>query len=313
MKNFTSLLILLLANRLSAAPIIEAKLRIDSTTFKIGEQVTVHLSATSDGAVKIFWPKIADSLNSLTVINPSPIDTIITNGNSKTYHQQFSITSFDSGFYVITPISFFASNDGVTIVDSAATAATLITVNTIPVDTAAAIKPIKPLMDAQLNWRDYLLFISLAIGILILLVIIYLLIKRKPIAPQSLPIITPSIPLNEFILGELKKIEDEKLWQNGKVKEYYSTTTDIIRLYLEKQFKIPALEFTTEEITQTLIIKDLPVNEFTQLKQMLQQADLVKFAKYIPLPADNSLLMEHAKTFVMKTFITVEKKSGGEV
>lgn len=101
--------------------------------------------------------------------------------------------------------------------------------------------------------------------------------------------------------GQLKKLEQEKLWQKGEVKKYHSEISDIIRIYLERQFNFPAMEQTTDEIL-------FSVNKYEEirgwdylLKQILTTADLVKFAKYQPLPDENSLSLKNAFEFVEKT------------
>ena len=79
------------------------------------------------------------------------------------------------------------------------------------------------------------------------------------------------------------------MWQNNKVKEYYSELTEIVRGYIERELKVPALEKTTDEVLDML--KDFKNAEtiltsedtITKLRDLLREADLVKFAKSKPL------------------------------
>jgi len=79
------------------------------------------------------------------------------------------------------------------------------------------------------------------------------------------------------------------LWQNNKIKEYYSELTEIVRGYIERELKVPALENTTDEVLA--MIKDFKNADsietsketIKKLKDLLQEADLVKFAKSKPL------------------------------
>ena len=77
--------------------------------------------------------------------------------------------------------------------------------------------------------------------------------------------------------------------QNNKVKEYYSELTDIVRGYIESEIKVSALEKTTDEIIDTLTdfnnAETIETSKETikKLKALLQEADLVKFAKSKPL------------------------------
>ena len=70
------------------------------------------------------------------------------------------------------------------------------------------------------------------------------------------------------------------MWQKGFVKDYHSKITDIIREYFEKQFGLPALERTTTESLKLLSKHPQGVKVFRYTSKFLNNADLVKFAKY---------------------------------
>ena len=79
------------------------------------------------------------------------------------------------------------------------------------------------------------------------------------------------------------------MWQNNEIKKYYSELTEIVRAYIEKELKIPALEITTHELVDILSAfnksKTIDASKETikKLNALLQEADLVKFAKSTPL------------------------------
>lgn len=97
------------------------------------------------------------------------------------------------------------------------------------------------------------------------------------------------MPPFEEAIERLQKLDEKLLWQNNEVKKYYSELTEIIRSYIEKELKIPALESTTDELIDTLAdFNDAKTIETSKdvikkLKELLQEADLVKFAKSKPL------------------------------
>ena len=88
---------------------------------------------------------------------------------------------------------------------------------------------------------------------------------------------------------KLNELDEKLLWQNNKVKEYYSELTEIVRGYIERELKVPALEKTTDEIIEMLTDFNNAETILTtketikKLKDLLQEADLVKFAKSKPL------------------------------
>jgi len=79
------------------------------------------------------------------------------------------------------------------------------------------------------------------------------------------------------------------LWQNNEIKKYYSELTEIVRVFIEKELEIPALEITTHELVSLLSDYNNPKNikpakeTIRKLNALLQEADLVKFAKSTPL------------------------------
>lgn len=103
---------------------------------------------------------------------------------------------------------------------------------------------------------------------------------------------------------KFNELDEKLLWQNNKVKEYYSELTEIIRGYIERELKVPALEKTTDEIVEAL--KDFNDAEtiitseetIKKLKELLQEADLVKFAKSKPLAIEIERDREDAEDIV---------------
>jgi hypothetical protein len=108
----------------------------------------------------------------------------------------------------------------------------------------------------------------------------------------------PALPPHEQALLALRELEEKRLWQKGKVKEFYSEVSEIVRRFFEGRFRIIALELTTDEILAELkrlpsaqpILK--PVNTF------LLAADLVKFAKYEPTIAEHEEELQTAYAIV---------------
>jgi hypothetical protein len=87
------------------------------------------------------------------------------------------------------------------------------------------------------------------------------------------------------------------------VKRYYTRLTEITRHYIERLYDIPAMESTTEEILQAFRRanpEDQLLDEI--LMELLELADLVKFAREDPLPVDNQTNLNNAYIFVQKTY-----------
>jgi hypothetical protein len=290
---------------------ITASAKLDTNAMLIGDQVKLNITLSYPKNTLVSWPKIGDTiLRTIQVINRSKIDSAFSaDKKTVTLHQNFLITSFDSGFYAIPPIRFFYKELPDTTIRFVQTETLLLSVHTMTVDTTKTIKPIKGPLSVPLTFKEILPWLILAVlVILAILAVLFYLKKRK----KSEPVFTiraKNQPLpHELALSELEKLRLKKLWQGGKTKEYHSELTDILRKYIESRFNIMALEMTTHEIMESFRTQnDMHNDSFEKLNHILLMADLVKFAKMLPLPVENDLSMQNAVAFVQDTAIKKEQ------
>ena len=111
-------------------------------------------------------------------------------------------------------------------------------------------------------------------------------------------IIRPAHELAEEKLDELKSLQ---LWQQGKIKEYQSSLTFIIREYLENRYEVKALESTTQEILKSLAKAGFDKTLNADLSEILTMADLVKFAKARPGESIHESFMHKAYDLIEQT------------
>jgi hypothetical protein len=290
---------------------MKAFAKLDTNAMLIGDQVKLDITFSYPLNTLISWPKIGDTiLQTIQVINRSKIDSSFSaDKKTVTLHQNFLITSFDSGFYAIPPIRFFYRELPDTTIRFVQTETLLLSVHTLTVDTTKVIKPIKGPLSIPLTFREILPWLILAVlGILIILAFLFYLKKRKKAEPvfqirskiQLLP--------HELALSEIEKLRLKKLWQAGRTKEYHSELTDILRKYLESGFNIMAIEMTSQEIIDSLRTQNNMHNDsIRKINHILAMADLVKFAKMQPLPVENDMNMENAVAFVLDTSVKKEQ------
>ncbi|TAL69214.1 MAG: hypothetical protein EPN82_07905 [Bacteroidetes bacterium] len=273
---------------------------LDTNNVLIGDQLKLILEARSDKKTKIVFPIVPDTIGKIEVLNRSKIDTLDSNG-LLTYKQQFVITSFDSGWHTLPSMTFSYTTKGMTDEFTAWTDSLPIKFNTVDVDTSQAIKDIKPPLDEAISWEEYLLYFIIGVVVIGLGFLGYYLWKRYKKKKENPLDYDPKIPAHIIALEALKQLDSEKLWQKGKVKLYHIRLTEIIRLYIERRFNIPALEMITSDIIESLnkvsIIDELIFN----MRRIFETADLVKFAKFQPLPNENTLVMTIAEDFINRT------------
>ena len=257
---------------------------IDTNSILIGEQINFSISnPISETEV---WPTYDEFLaEGIEIIKQGKLDT-----NENLISQNFIITVWDSGSYYIPPISFSATSK---------TQGLLLNVQTIILEEGAELKDIKQPMAAPIGWSDIWPWL---LGIVLLILIAYILKKYVFTKKEALKIEKPKviIPADIIALKELITLEKAKIWQEGKIKEYHSSLSEIVRRYTEERFQFIALELTTDEIIDELKSK-LNQEQIQNLKTLLQRADLAKFAKSKPIESENTESMLLAKNFVNNT------------
>ncbi len=273
---------------------------LDSHLVLIGDWVTLNLRVDHDESKSVSWPLFVDTLNQFEVLETSVVDTQKVKGLIRE-SQRIKLTIFDTGYFVIEPTWFKIKDKQSGAVDSLKTEALLVTVVGVPVDTAN-IAPIKAPIDAPLTLQEVLPYIYWGVAILVILglLIWYFLIRKKP-EPEVVARPRPKRPPHEIALKKLHELEEKKLWQQGEVKTYHSEVSEIVREYIEFRFEVPALESTTPEIVHDLTRTAVRNELQTEIRQMLELSDLVKFAKVKPLPDEHDQSLKQAYNFVNGT------------
>ena len=287
---------------LSHAQEIRVSARLDSTQILIGDQVNVTLEVQKPAGIAVQFPETAENLSEyIELLKSAPIDTLI-EGNVVRMTQNLLVTSFDSGEHRIPP--FWFRIDLGDRIDSIATNELSLRVYTMEIDTTKGPTDIKMPYDAPLTLKEVTPWI---LGIILVAAIIFFIFYYLSRRKRNLPLFTmppkPKEPAHVIALRDLDRIKDEKIWQKDKIKEYYSQVTDVLRNYIEDRYTIPAMEQTTDEILASFgRQKDKPgVKTLENLRQVLTLADLVKFAKYLPLPDDHNLTLVNSYFFVNDT------------
>jgi len=282
----------------------KAVLSLDTSSIRIGERVLLRLNATLPKSATIYWPAISDTLTAkVEVATKSKIDTNATSRNEFTnYSQTILITSFDTGYHFIPPFTIHYSYSGDSSRHELLSEGVYLKVRTVEVDTTKAIRDIRGPVQAPLTFEELVPFLG-AIAVLALIIgLIWYYLWRKRMNKPLFPVITRTQgPPWQIALQNLDSLEDKKLWQNGKIKEYYSELTDIIRHYLQEQHGIEAMEMITAEILAAYDSAGLHGDARSVLTNILMQADYVKFAKAIPLRNENELSMTYSRQFIDTT------------
>lgn len=303
---------------------------VQPTEIVIGEQALINLKVITPKDKVIQFPvyekEIVPGIEVIAILTP---DTLIEN-NVMTLNFKYLITSFDSTLYHIPHIPFFDGTDtiysnsfGLKVISpelSDSTLAYLEKMNKGETDSIdfkqLQLNDIKAVRKPPFVWTDYLWVLWIVLGVILIIAligfIIYLVLNKKKKGYFFKP--PEVLPAHVRALSELDKLKAEKIWQQGREKEFYSKLTDVLRVYIDEREGINAMEMTSGEILNEIRKTSDVESVYENLKQILSTSDLVKFAKYKPYPDENDLSMVNAYFFINQTReadpVVKEKETG---
>lgn len=279
---------------------VSVEAAIDSLEILIGEQAHISLQVSLDADQCAILPVYPDTLvKGVEVLDVAKPDTQYLNDNRRLLIKEvYTITSFDSALYYLPPMEVQVEDE---VYKSNPLALKVIS---MPVDTLHPDQffGTKDVMKPDFMWSDWYGVIACAVLWVPALFLLLYLIKRirdnQPIIRKVK--VEPKLPPHQQAMQEIERIKAEKVWQHGLSKEYYTQLTDALRTYIENRFGFKALEMTTDEIIERLeSVHD--VEAIRELRGLLRTADLVKFAKFIPMMNENDANLLNAVNFINET------------
>ncbi|MGL4293435.1 MAG: hypothetical protein ACRCSQ_07665 [Bacteroidales bacterium] len=298
---------------LSLSPVaaqVNVAAAMDSASILIGEQTRIHLEATQSDGEHVQFPLIGDTIVSgIEVLRLTAPDTVRLSDQRFTVKQDILITSFDSALYYMPPFTFVSGED------TLYTNSLALKVVTYDVDAESKeFFDIKPVQAAPFVLMDYYWTVM---GILIILFVIiwslyfYKRWKYRKDHPNEIAHVAPKLSPYETAVKALTELKEQKLWQQGLEKEYYTSLTDILRVYIDSRYHVNAMEMTSAEILSSIKQTDAPKEMIEKLKQVLLLSDFVKFAKLRPGYEENEMSIINAQIFVTQTreVIVIEEET----
>lgn len=283
---------------------------IDSTTLFIGDQTDLHLRATCEVGEQVQMPVLTEQLvNGIEIVDRTIVDTTTLQDGRVQYNQYLTLTSFQDSLFYIEPLAFMSGDDTVW-----SESLMLNVVQPFEMDsTDMAITDIKDIYKAPIWWWGILRWVLLALAIVGIGVGGYYLItylrNRYGNAPTTDVPTEPLRPAEEVALEKLDAIREQKIWQNGQVKEYHTQLTDVVREYIARRFEVSSTEQTSDETLRAMRgLLSEKKELYDDLRKMLTLADLVKFAKWTTTPDENELSLRSAYTFVKETTYIEEEE-----
>ena len=105
------------------------------------------------------------------------------------------------------------------------------------------------------------------------------------------------------------------LLSQGRVMAHYVRVSDCIREYLDAGFGLPAIDLTTGEIRRELRRISMALEPSRWTVGLLEDCDLVKFAKYAPGAAEADGVIDRARRILEATrpLPEAEEQGGADV
>ena len=279
----------------NAQPVI--KTAVDKNYILIGQQFTVKVQANFPGDdFFIQWIALPDSIAHFELINKSSIDSTFTNNKLTGLTQRFTLTSFDSGKWVMPA---FAINFNPVKSDSTLhffTDTVLVNVAFSVSDTSRFLKDIKTIR--QVDPVNPILYWAAAL-VLVLIVIIVVLwwrfSKKKAVAPLITG--TSLSPIAEA-LEALEKLRSYELSDSRQTMLYHDQLTVIFKRYLSRKENMDYRSSTTGDILMAIRTNYPSRDILTKAGTAMRFSDAVKFAKYIPAVADSETIRQSIKQII---------------
>jgi hypothetical protein len=285
---------------------VKVSAAFDTTRIYIGDQIKFTVTIDKPVNYILSVPIFRDTLmKNIEILNGPTIDTTLLNKGLIRIRERYLITSFDSGFYQIPPVYAEMKNEsGIKRYYSDYSFLEVKRVKITPPDSKAKIFDIIKPYSAPLTIGEILPWVLLLLlGSAGVWFLVRYLKKIRMNKKGEIPLLNTD-PAHVIAFRELERLREEKLWQKGEIKKYYTRLTEIIRQYLENRFRIFSMEMTTvetlAELTKTGFRED---ENYRRLRTVLTGADLVKFAKYYPEPSENEQHFDDAWEFVEFTRI----------
>jgi LPXTG-motif cell wall-anchored protein len=250
----------------------------------IGEQFNLTLETRLPASQPT--PVISiDTIPHFEILNTGmPMEAV--SGSEKIIKQEYRLTSFDSGHWVIP--SFRIAGKFLT--------------DTIPMDVVFSdFDPNQPyhditdIIEVEPAFKQKWWWYILGGAVLLIALLIWILTRKKK---AGVPVEKEVDPYEEA-LASLEAIKNK----TGSPKDFYSELVDIFRLYTWKRKGILSLQKTTDDLIIQLNSIPLQPEKYTELSQALRLSDFVKFAKYPPTSEDNRFIYNTIKEAV----ITIEQ------
>ncbi len=277
----------------------------EADALTVGDQFTLRLKATYPAEGEIVLPALPREWGPFEVLDQRALPTVENQDGTRTAAREATVTLWTPGAHP-TPdldVRYRTADDKQTIAVPPLT----VTVASVLTEDDVEKRDLKPqaTLPRPFPWPWVLGGLSLIGLVGVWGWLWYTRWRRSPDAPAA-PVIVDLRPPEEIAYHELDRIAAIDLPSQGDMKGHYTLIADCLRQYVQGRYHLPALDRTTWELMTMMrrasANRDLIDRGHTGLlRELLEEADLVKFAKVRPPVAQARDAVERARHFVTIT------------
>lgn len=302
MRRQLTILPLILLLLLSVSPAaaqdsgtVQAEIVVTPGEYTVGDPIELTLAVTHPVDYHVILPQIEEIWGDFTVYEKSIPETESNGDGTETTKQLIDARLFTPGTSSTPPLLVKVTDPNGQLVQVTASPAT-VQVSSVLVEGDTNLRDIKAQAELPFStiWPWVLGIVTLAVVASALASRLWLKKRRERLTVDS------RLP-HEVALDELAHIEQLGLAKEGRFREHYTLISDCIRLYVENRYSIPVLERTTSEVKSALRKGSVNQSFSVRFLRLLNEADMVKFAKYKPQVSDAQLVLANAREIVELT------------
>lgn len=259
---------------------VRVTVEVDSLTSRIGEWIEARVLVDAPSGQRVVLPEKAEDFGGIDVVTSEAAEHMAEAGRTR-IERAYTLIVFDTGAVPLSArVTWKVKGDTTTYV--ATSSPLTLQVAGVEIDTAASFKDITDVLDVPLSIWDYLLILAIVLAVLAAAWYGWRYYKRRRDRAEGIEPADPDVPAYDLALEQLHAIEHARMWERGEHKSFQSDVTGVLRAYIERAHEVPALEQTTHEIVGGVALAGFAPETVAKLEQLLERADMTKFARYVP-------------------------------
>lgn len=281
---------------------------VDTTRATVGDRITMTVTVEHAPDARVAWPDSLD-LAPFEVLQAEAAPPAEADGSARST-ATFTLAAFELGELEIPSFDLEVVGPGGE-TETLSTEGWGVEIVSVGTDESGEIRDIRGPLSIPMSLLRMLL---LALGPLLLIALLYTVARRlrsrdEEPAPARAALERPA---HEIALEALSSLEGSGMLERGEVKEYHIEVSDILRTYVERRYRVDALEMTTREVLLGLERARVDDSFREGLSAFLEQCDMVKFAKVRPGPDQSRQVLELGRRLVQRSVPRAEGPAKAE-